>query len=115
MCNAFHVFAHPFSRVKGEYAGASSIGAVLANIHQLHIKVSMAIPLYHLIEITSSETRWVQIIRDDSTNPINHPGAMKYEIIIKIRKAELISRVVPASDESKEIIDKQLLVTHDTG
>lgn len=26
MCDAFHVFAHPFSRVKGEYAGASSIG-----------------------------------------------------------------------------------------
>lgn len=39
---------------------------------------------------------------------------MKYEILIKIRKVELISRVVPASDESKEIIDKQLLVTHDT-
>lgn len=47
MCNAFHVFAHPFSRVMGEYAGASSIGAVLANIHQLYIEVSMAIPLYH--------------------------------------------------------------------
>ena len=47
MCNALHVFAHPFSRVKGEYAGASSIGAVLANIHQLYIEVSMAIPLYH--------------------------------------------------------------------
>lgn len=39
---------------------------------------------------------------------------MKYEIIIKIRKVELISRVVPSSDESKQIIDKQLLVTHDT-